>query len=205
MPIVDLPDGNSVEFPEGTPIEAMEAALKSYSSQPKQLTGMGKAQVSIPGRIAQGMADPMIGTAQLAGKVFDEATRPLDYIGENVYGFSKDWNKPYPGAEPGKEISKFWSQYEKDYQSNRKAAGQEGWDAARFAGNVFSPMSVAMGAAFPAAAVGSGIGKMALKGAQIGALGGLTNFADEGDGSNFWAKKATQGLAPYLEGHSHPL
>lgn len=126
---------------------------------------------TVPYRIAQGMADPALAVAQMAGHAVGQPDRVDDYA-----------NKVAEGAAVGRGYD--------------PARGKAPIDPARLAGNIAitAPMAAAL---TPAA--GAGMGSQMLAGATAGARFGVLNPVENG-GDNFLADKAQQGAAGAVGG-----
>ena len=78
MPIVALPDGREVEFPDGTPNAVMEKAMRDFvGQQPPQRSGLATA-ANMAGQLGAGFNQR---AAQVAGAPFDLVNRGLRAIG----------------------------------------------------------------------------------------------------------------------------
>lgn len=121
----------------------------------KQLSGAfgGNMRGSAVGRTMQGMADPGAALVQL---------------GANVTGIGAD------------AVNQRISDVEKQYQTARNAAGSEGFDPLRMAGNIAMTAPVGGAASMPASFAGR-VGIGALQGAGFAALQPVTegDFAEE--------------------------
>lgn len=178
MPAI-LSDAEVFGTPSGGPVlsdaEVFGAPAKKPIGAPEEPTALEKFAASLPdwmagpsggvrgsavGRLAMGAADPGVAAVQLAA---------------NLVG-------------AGDAVNKGIADTEAKYQAARKAAGSEGFDALRTAGNVAitAPVGMVGGAARTA-------GAMALKGAAQGAVGGaLTPVIDAEGLGDFLGKKAAQ-------------
>lgn len=126
---------------------------------------------TIPYRIAQGMADPALSVAQMAGHAVGKPEGIDSYVNQIAEGASVG-----RGYDP--------------------ARGDAPFDPARMAGNIaiIAPMAAAL---TPAA--GPGMGSQMLAGASAGARFGLLNPVEHGS-DNFLVDKAKQGLAGAVGG-----
>jgi hypothetical protein len=159
----ELHDGRTLSFPDGTDPVVVQATVKKMLA-PAPSTPDQELRASFLGRVAQGIADPAIGTAQLIGKGVDMIA---------------------PSLEVGKNITDYYGSAEKNYEAARKATGQEGFDGGRALGTMIGAAPLA--AVLPAA----GATTMARigAGAVSGAIGGATQFTDSPD---YWKSKAAQ-------------
>lgn len=92
----------------------------------------------------------------------------------------------------GDPVNAAIAEKERQYQDARTAAGREGFDAMRLAGNVAGP-------ALLAPVKVPGVTGVVKKGAVVGALGGLAQPVVDG-GENFAGQKAVQGVAGAIGG-----
>ena len=188
---------------------AGEVRRLRITQQPAADPLVQKVQASVPGRVIQGMRDPIDAGAQfLAHAVPEGFTRAIDRpframresnspllqtIGETLFA------DPTAGA-----TDKRLRETEAQYQAARQAtaprtlgglvAGQQdtGTDWARFAGNVASPVNAAVAARLPVAALSTGW-RMAGTGLGLGALGGLTTpVTEEKEQQDFGTTKSAQ-------------
>lgn len=107
----------------GQPEELTIAEKFAARFLPQSLGDVPSLRGALPYRIAQGMADPVVGAVQL---------------GANLVG-------------AGDGINSRIAEVERQYQESRKARGSDGFDAARMAGNIaatapLGPMGAARGA-----------------------------------------------------------
>lgn len=175
-------------IPDGTPDDVIKARIATIrGGQPQAQTAepastMQKVQASIPGRILQGMRDPIDAGAQLLPHGLEKIT--------SAFGLAPNKVSEFFGGE-AKRVDAMNGQNERDYEASRKATGSDGMDIARFVGNVASPANAAIAARAPMAAT-TLLGKAAY-GAGVGAAGGaLTPVNDMQEGQSFWGTKAAQ-------------
>lgn len=133
------------------------ASPSSQGPSPDIAIGYGTSPF---GRFIQGAVDPLLGVAQLYTNLspFREQMAP-------------GWNKSM-------------SDQEANYQAQRKAVGDTGFDWWRLAGNALSPLNVATELSVP-----SRLGQAVLAGA---ALGGMQPVWDAGSGTDYAVKKVQQ-------------
>lgn len=134
--------------PVSSPIKKLIVDKTPRQSKLSSLFGVGRA-----GRVAQGVADPFIAAAQLAGKGLEVA-----------------------GVDYGKSIIDEYKGREAGYQAERQAAGQQGMDLARITGNIVNPATGLIAATAPATIPG-GIAAGAAAGALTPSYS--DNFASE--------------------------
>lgn len=146
--------------PEFETVAAAYQMAKGQKSTPKaEPTLPEKIAGSAPVRFAIGAAEPVIGAAQMVA------------------------NTIHPDV--GNAVNEHLQRLEGMIQAGR---GQDaGFDAARFAGNVASPVNAGMAKVMPTAT--TGLGRVGV-GASAGAIGGgLQPVTEQG---NFWQHKAAQ-------------
>jgi hypothetical protein len=171
--------GQVVEFPEGMSEEEISKAsatiyaqMQQQSAPPQSGNEMGRF-----GRFWQGMADPVVGAAQLLERSVPEAVRePINradrWLYDNTQGFLGN-----PGGA---------DQFARDREEWYRSQAPEGFDGARIAGNVVTgaslatkiPVGVGMGAKMGFGALGGGVG---------GAMMPTTGAPED-----FWTDKALQ-------------
>ena len=139
----------------------------------------GNLRGSAIGGVMQGMADPVVGAVQFlanipGGKSFEELStnNPL-YRAAREYGVIESGVNDRIKAKDA------------EYEAARASAGRDGFDAARFAGNLAAPSNVALASRIPAAA---GFLGRAGTGAAAGAVGAA--MTPETDTENYWSKTA---------------
>lgn len=150
---------------KSTPMDAPADVDQGGQSSPLDaLLKLPALRGTIPYRIAQGMADPALAVAQMAGHAIGQSEGVDSYV-----------DKVAEGAAVGRGYD--------------PARGQAPFDPARVAGNIAitAPMAAAL---TPAA--GPGIGAQMLSGATAGARFGILNPVENGSG-NFLVDKAQQG------------
>lgn len=175
----ELPDGSIIEFPDGTAPDVVQRVVKTrLGIQEKTVpTTMQSVQASAPGRILQGMRDPIDSAAKLLPKGLEAIT--------SLGGFAPNPVSQFFGSEAGR-VQDINKANEAQYQAARQASGSDGMDIARFAGNVASPANLAMALrAAPALTTGARV----LQGAKIGAAGGALSDTDVND-PDYWSQKA---------------
>lgn len=186
MPIArfQMPDGRigRFEVPEGTtPEQAQQMIASSMApqpeAQPQSATSMQEIQASVPGRVLQGMRDPVDAAAKLLPKGLEAIT--------SLGGIAPNSISKFFGSEASR-VQDINKANEKEYQQARKATGSDGMDIARFGGNVASPANLAL--ALRAAAPVSLAGRM-VQGAGLGATGGALSDKDV-NAQDYWEQKA---------------
>lgn len=147
---------------------------------PQPATLRQKVQASVPGRVLQGVRDPIDAGAQLLPRGLEMVT--------SGFGLAPNPVSQFFGAEAGR-VDKGISDNERAYEHARKTTGQDGVDAARFAGNVVSPANAAIAAKLPVAV---STGQRVLQGGALGFLGGLFSPVDTQQNPDFAATKTGQ-------------
>jgi len=154
--------GETVEFPDGMTDAQIAAALQGTYKQPEAPSGF-----------VQGVMDPIYGAGQLVGKALEQVPQDVSVMG-------------IPVARAAKAFSeKVVPQREQQYQTERAAAGQEGFDWSRLGGNIASPANLVAGGAAGSLARNVGA-QAALAGAAQGAI------APVASGEDFTEEKAKQ-------------
>lgn len=169
---------------KGTPdfetvAQAYRAARGSgeTSAQP---TLRQKVISSAPARALQGARDPIDAAAQLL-------SRGLEFL-SSAGGLAPNPVSEYFGSEAGR-IDEGIGKYDRELEQARKATGQEGFDFARFGGNVISPANLAIAAKLPVAAT---TGARVMQGAALGGVGGLLSPVNTEQNPDFMATKLGQ-------------
>lgn len=186
--IVTAPDGTRLRIrgPEGaTQDDAIRMAQEQYqqwSAQPPATLGQ-RLQASLPGRILQGMRDPVDAAAQLAPRALEAVT--------SVGGLAPNPVSRFFGGE-AQRVDAVNARNEQAYEAARSAVGQEGFDGGRLVGNIASPVNAAAALAAP---IRGGMTAMQLagRGAVGGAVGGaLQPINDPRAQQDFAGEKAAQ-------------
>lgn len=192
MPIArfQMPDGRIARFevPEGTSPEQAQSMMEAHFSQPDlteqqpiqqtQPTAMQEVQASVPGRVLQGVRDPIDQAAALLPKGLQAVTSLGGNYPNPVSQFFGD------EAARVQDINK---QNEAEYQAAKEAAGFKGADISRFGGNVISPANLAVALRIgKAASLG---GRMA-KSAGVGAISGTLAGEADVNSPDYWKEKA---------------
>ena len=148
---IDVPGMGVVEFPDGMSDDQIAAAIRKNLGEPKPAMSKGE-------RFAAGMADPIHGGAQLLTKMLPDGM-------VNAGNSLNNWLADKTGLVaklPAGGVDEAVKTREADYKAR---SGVEGMDWMRLAGNVASPVNMALGAAAPAAkalaarsAIGAGVG-----------------------------------------------
>jgi hypothetical protein len=155
-------------------------------------------QSSRTDRLVKGLRDPLDGGAQLMTNMLPDG---VVKAGNRINNWLAD-NTGLVGRLPDGGVDQQVRDAEKQYQANRAASGETGFDGYRVLGNVVNPANLALAAKLPAAA--TMLGRIGV-GAAGGALTGAFNPVTEGD---FIEGKAQQigvgalagGVVPALTG-----
>lgn len=172
-----------VNTPEGQVIEvdadagASDAQIISLAQQ-KALTAPAprhqatfdqRLLSSVPGRMLKGIKDPIDAGAQLLPRALSTVASGFGAFPNSV----SNWLD-----SEAKRVDTDISDAERTYQTARWATGKEGFDGARLAGNIASPVNLAIGSRLPQAM--STLGRVGT-GALGGSIGGvLTQPVNEG-------------------------
>lgn len=161
----------------------LEAKASGGASASPEVSGLKqKVQASLPGRMLQGMRDPIDAGAQLLPHGLEAIT--------SIGGLAPNRVSQFFGDE-AKRVDQMNSQNEREYEAARKVTGSKGFDGGRLVGNILSPANAAIAARLPMSAT-STLGSAAY-GAGVGATGGLlTPVNDMQEGQSYWGTKAAQ-------------
>lgn len=195
MPVFEItsPDGKTFEVtaPEGATQDQVLAYAQSQFAAPltaapaaAQPEATPQQQGSVPrmSGFLRGLKDPVDAAAQMLEKAMPEGFNRANRTVNNWIASNTGLLAEMPEGGTNALIA----QQEKEYQAQRAAAGQSGFDGARLVGNIASPVNLAIAAKAPAAA--TMIGKIA-SGAGVGGASALLNPTDA---ENFWTEKAKQ-------------
>lgn len=199
---VRLPDGTIIQnVPDGTTKADLVSKLRGRGmavpadwlgeATKPAATEREKLLASAPMRLAKGGKDPIDGAAQLLQRVLPESwvntvNQAADAIGgEGTFAGDVLGIK---GMTP-QQLTDDIRSSDAEYEAARKATGQDGWDVARFTGNVVSPVNAALGRVVPLPRAGMSVPKLATTGAKAGAVGAATQPVMSDD---YWENKAGQ-------------
>jgi len=166
---------------QGTPeFETVANAYKAAKEHAQAPTARQQFQASTPMRVVQGMRDPIDAAAQLL-------PRGLEFI-SSAGGYAPNPVSEWFGKE-ALSVDQGISENEAQYEAARRATGQEGFDAARLTGNVFSPANAAIASKLPSAV--STTGRIAT-GMALGGFGGALSPVNTQNNPDFAGTKAGQ-------------
>lgn len=152
-----------------------------------QPTERQKLLTGLPMRLAKGGKDPIDGAAQFLQRILPDGVvnavnKAADFVGgEGTFAGDVLGIK---GMTPNQMTADIRGS-NAEYDAARSAAGQSGFDGARFTGNVLSPVNAAVGRVVPMGRAGDSLKMLSGKGAIAGAAGAATqpvmsdNFAGE--------------------------
>ena len=186
---VDLFKANGIAPPQ-EPVDLFAAmGVKPPSKQKPEPTADQKAMASLPMRVAKGVTDSLDAGAQYLPWALGAASGAFGLAPNRV----SDWF-----FDQSRQVSEGINAREKAYQDARQAVnGNVGFDSARFAGNVVSPVTAIMGAAgsLPAGLLGK-----AAAGAGMGGMGAISTPVVNTPPEQFGAEKAKQAVAGMAAG-----
>lgn len=198
MPVYEItsPDGRTFEVtaPDGaTQDQVLQYAQQNFKPAAKS------APMSRMDKFLTGAADPIHGGAQLLTKalptsVVDAGNSLNNWIADKT-GLvprlqERNVSSLVTGGPTG--VDKLVRDREAQYQGQRSAAGESGFDGYRMLGNVASPANLALAARLPAAA---SFGGRVATGAAGGAATSALNPVTEGDFASEKAKQVALGGA----------
>lgn len=169
---ITAPDGNTYEVnaPEGASEAQVLAYVKSNYKNlgtPSQPT-VSKTPAQATDSVAMGFGDIAYGAGQLLAKGMQNLPEGLTVMGRPVAASARAF------------AEKVVPQREAQYEAQRQAAGEGGFDFGRLMGNVINPLN------YIAAPVANPIIRSAVTGGMLGAAQPVTNKED------FWSTKALQ-------------
>lgn len=131
---IELPNGTVIQgVPEGTTKDqVMAKAIKAGLAKPEDF-GQTTKSVVAPSGFMQGLTDPLYGAAQMVGKVLEQVPENITVMGRPVAASARAFSE------------KVIPQREQQYQEQRAAAGQDGFDTGRLVGNVVNPANLVGG------------------------------------------------------------
>lgn len=189
MPVFEVtsPDGKTfdVTAPEGATQDQVLAYAQDQWKAPAAPAQPAQSANS-PGileKVYRGIKDPIDAGAQIFEKLMPDGFNSANHAVNN-------WIADKTGllaTVPTGGVNDLIKNQESDYQARRAGAGESGLDAWRLAGNVVSPVNLAIAGRAPQAA--TFLGKLA-SGVGAGAVSGALNPVTQGD--NFWKEKAKQ-------------
>lgn len=182
MPIYTIqgPDGKTydIEGPDGATAEQLGSFIQSQ--QAPKASGIE--------RFGEGLLDPIHGGAQLLTKALPTRVVEAGNRLNNMLAESTGMVSPIPEGGVNQMV-----------QEREKRLAQEGIDWPRMAGNVLSPVNLAIASMLPAAGVSAG----RITGGAVG--GGASGAMAPVEGDDFWADKKRQIGASALAGGAMPV
>lgn len=136
--------------------------------------------------VAMGLRDAVDAGAQLLRRAAG------DTVGGAVDTFGNwlaDKGLPVTKSEGVQGVDRIVNEVNKGYESNRQAAGREGFDGQRLVGNLVQPANYLGGGAGAGA---STVRQLAVQGAKAGAVSGALQPVVGENQQDFWSTKATQ-------------
>lgn len=195
MPVYTLqaPDGKTydIEGPAGATAEQLGAFVTSQASQQKPAPIGNADNASFLRRMGTGAMDTIVGGAQALSHLPNALLNSI-----NASADPRNTTTQNEHTQGTAQVDRSVQEREAQYQADRAAAGQSGFDGARLVGNVGSSLPLA---ALP----GGGAGLIGRTVASVGggALAGATTPVTSGDFGNEKAKQialaaALGGIAP---------
>lgn len=164
MPVYQY-EGQHYDLPEGLTKEQAIAKIEAHLGK----TTTAPAKTEAPSGFAQGFTDPLYAASQLVGKVLEQAPEGMTVMGRPVAASARAFSE------------KVVPQREQQYQAQRAAAGQDGLDVGRIAGNIVNPATL--------------VGGLRAAPAVAGAIQGALQPVTEGDFATEKLKQAAMGAA----------
>jgi len=134
MPVYQY-EGKHYDLPDGLSNEQAIAKIESYLGKTTSApaTTAPAASKEAPSGFVQGLMDPVYGAAQLVAKGLEQVPESVTVMGRPVAASARAFSE------------KVIPQREQQYQAERQAAGAEGTDWSRVAGNVVNPANLVAG------------------------------------------------------------
>lgn len=198
MPIVEV-DGVELEFPDSMSNQEIKSVLRQkYPSNQQQITSPQSVApiqeqpapvdgVGFGTSIMKGAMDPLAGGAQMLLKALPEPA--YDFVGNLS-------NKLIDLASPGNTLPADPLQQMAQNEASYREKQGEGFDSGRLAGNVLSPVNLALASKIPQA---GGLLKQAAIAVPVGAGFGLLTPTEK-TGQDFWKEKVQQAAVGGLMG-----
>lgn len=186
---IQAPDGRELTIvgpDNATPDQLRSAAEAAFSKMPK--AGPVGTPLSRTDKVLTGVADPIHGGAQLLTNVLPDRVVKAGNDFNNWLADKTGLVARLPEGGVDQQVK----EREAQYQADRAAGGESGFDGYRALGNAISPANYAVAARVPAAA--TTLGKVGV-GALSGGASALLNPVTEGDFLTEKAKQAGIGAA----------
>jgi hypothetical protein len=182
------PDGRELTITgpdSATPEQLRAAAEAAYKASAPRAKPEGKA-MSRSEKVGFGMADPIHGGAQLLTKMLPDGVVKAGNEFNNWLADKTGMVARLPEGGVDQQVR----EREAQYQANRAAGGESGFDGYRTIGNVASPANIAVASKIPAAL---SMGGRVAAGAGGGALTSALNPVTDGDFAKEKAKQVGMG------------
>lgn len=165
MPVYQY-EGQHFDLPEGLTKEQAIAKIETYLGKSSAQAEQPKPEA--PSGVAMGFGDIVYGAGQLLAKGMQQLPESLTIAGRPVAASARAF------------AEKVVPQREAQYEAQRQAAGETGFDFSRLFGNVINPVG------YVAAPIANPVARSIVTG---GMLGGAQPVANKED---FWSTKALQ-------------
>lgn len=165
MPVYQY-EGKHYDLPEGLTNDQAIAKIESYLG--KTPTAAPAAKAEAPDSVAMGFGDIAYGAGQLLAKGMQQLPESLTIAGRPVAASARAF------------AERVVPQREAQYEAQRQAAGESGFDFGRLMGNVINPIN------YIAAPVANPVVRSVVTGGMLGASQPVANKED------FWSTKALQ-------------
>lgn len=177
-----IPDDIPVDHPD---LKARVAAIRGQ--KPPEAPAGNAADGGKLAGYGMGLRDPIDAGAQMLRRAVPEGVgAAVDSLGN----WLASKGLPVAPSTGVAGVDKIVVDKNRQYEADRVAAGRDGFDWSRAAGNVINPVT----ASLPSAAGAKTVGQLAKVGAAAGAVSGALQPVVE-DVGDFWTAKAKQGAA----------
>lgn len=167
MPVYQY-EGQHFDLPEGLSNEQAISKIEAYLGKTGAAAKAPETKAEAPDSVAMGFGDIAYGAGQLLAKGMQNLPESLTIAGRPVAASARAF------------AEKVVPQREAQYEAQRQAAGESGFDFGRLMGNVINPVN------YLAAPVANPIVRSAVTGGLLGASQPVANKED------FWSTKALQ-------------
>lgn len=183
-------NGVIYEFPDDITDQEIAAALGQ--KQPQQPAAKQESMPAFTGGEEFGITPENVDTGTIKQEGFGRGLEDPVVAAMQMFG--------------GEELRKKLAEREQQYQQERAAKGETGFELSRLAGQVLSPAGIIPGVQAAKGAAALGAGKLG-QAATAGTVGALTQPVEQSDLDNYWKSKAEQagfggaaGVGGYLIG-----